>query len=134
MVAMILAHRWPGEEVRSPGCGEASASILFMIDLSTCSAVERDPGRVGGVWVFRGTRVPVAALFENLESGASIAQFLEWFPGVTIDQVRAVLAHAARALARDSGLENDPRFLDRIAKARASLRAGRGVRLEDIDP
>jgi uncharacterized protein (DUF433 family) len=47
--------------------------------------------------VFRGTRVPVAALFENLEDDASVHQFLEWFPGVTHEQVRAVLDHAARS-------------------------------------
>lgn len=68
-----------------------------MIDWSTCPAVERHPDRVSGAWVFRGTRVPVAALFENLEDGALVAQFVEWFPGVTLDQVRAVLEHAARS-------------------------------------
>lgn len=68
-----------------------------MIDWSSCHAVERDPDRVSGAWVFRGTRVPVAALFENLEDGALAAQFVEWFPGVTIDQVRAVLEHAKRS-------------------------------------
>jgi uncharacterized protein (DUF433 family) len=47
--------------------------------------------------VFRGTRVPVAALFENLEDGAVAAQFVEWFPGVTMEQVRDVLEHAARS-------------------------------------
>jgi uncharacterized protein (DUF433 family) len=47
--------------------------------------------------VFRGTRVPIAALFENLEGGAQVSQFVEWFPGVTLDQVRAVLEHAARS-------------------------------------
>ncbi|MBA3506697.1 MAG: DUF433 domain-containing protein [Betaproteobacteria bacterium] len=73
-----------------------------MIDWSTCAAVERDPERVSGVWVFRGTRVPVPALFENLEDVALVTQFVEWFPGVTLDQVRAVLDHAARsALAKD---------------------------------
>jgi uncharacterized protein (DUF433 family) len=56
-----------------------------------CDAVERHPGKLSGAWVFRGTRVPVAALFENLKSGATIEQFLEWFPGVTGDQVEAVL-------------------------------------------
>jgi uncharacterized protein (DUF433 family) len=66
-----------------------------MIDWSTCAAVERDPERVSGAWVFRGTRVPVAALFENLEDGAPVAQFIEWFPGVTLEQARAVLEHAA---------------------------------------
>jgi uncharacterized protein (DUF433 family) len=68
-----------------------------MIDWSTCPAVERDPKRVSGVWVFRGTRVPVAALFENLEDGAQVAQFVQWFPGVSLEQVRAVLEHAARS-------------------------------------
>jgi len=68
-----------------------------MIDWSTCSAVEQDPDRVSGAWVFRGTRVPVAALFENLEDDASLHQFVEWFPGVTLEQARTVLEHAARS-------------------------------------
>jgi uncharacterized protein (DUF433 family) len=68
-----------------------------MIDWSSCPVVESDPQRVSGAWVFRGTRVPVAALFENLEDGASAAQFVEWFPGVTLEQVRIVLDHAARS-------------------------------------
>lgn len=68
-----------------------------MIDWSSCPAVERDPERVSGAWVFRGTRVPVAALFENLEDGAPVSQFVEWFPGVTIEQARAVLEHVARS-------------------------------------
>jgi uncharacterized protein (DUF433 family) len=67
-----------------------------MIDWSSCPAVERDPSRVSGAWVFKGTRVPVAALFENLEGDASPRQFVEWFPGVTIEQVRSVLEFAAR--------------------------------------
>lgn len=70
-----------------------------MLDWSSCSAVERDPDRVSGAWAFRGTRVPVSALFENLEDGAEITQFVEWFPGVTIEQARTVLDHAARSLA-----------------------------------
>lgn len=68
-----------------------------MIDWSSCPAVERDPERASGAWVFRDTRVPVAALFENLEDGAQVTQFVEWFPGVSIDQVRTVLDHAARS-------------------------------------
>ncbi len=64
------------------------------MDWSACSAVERDLERVSGAWVFRGTRVPVAALFENLEDGASVSDFLEWFLGVTDEQVRAVLDHS----------------------------------------
>jgi uncharacterized protein (DUF433 family) len=69
-----------------------------MIDWNTCTAVEREPDRVSGAWVFRGTRVPVTALFENLEDGAQVADFVVWFPGVTLEQVRAVLEHAARSL------------------------------------
>jgi uncharacterized protein (DUF433 family) len=56
------------------------------------------PGRVSGTWVFKGTRVPVRALFENLEGGATTADFLQWFPGVTRAQVEAVLEHARRSL------------------------------------
>jgi uncharacterized protein (DUF433 family) len=68
-----------------------------MIDWSSCPAVERDPQRVSGAWVFRGTRVPVAALFENLEDGADVSQFVQWFPGVSVQQAREVLEHAARS-------------------------------------
>ena len=75
----------------------ASGIIHLMIDWSTCPAVERDPERVSGAWAFRGTRVPVAALFENIEDGVLVSNFVEWFPGVTIEQVRAVLEHAARS-------------------------------------
>jgi uncharacterized protein (DUF433 family) len=68
-----------------------------MIDWSGCSALESDAAHVSGAWVFRGTRVPVTALFENLEGGASIQDFVEWFPGVSLEQVRTVLEHAARS-------------------------------------
>ena len=70
-----------------------------MLDWSQCSAVERVPGKVSGEWLFKGTRVPVRALFENLESGARVDDFLEWFPGVTRQQVELVLQHAGRSLA-----------------------------------
>jgi uncharacterized protein (DUF433 family) len=56
--------------------------------------VERIAGKVSGAWLFKGTRVPVAALFENLEDGATVDDFLEWFPGVAREQVEAVLEHA----------------------------------------
>jgi uncharacterized protein (DUF433 family) len=69
-----------------------------MIDWNACPAVERHPERLGGAWVFRGTRVPVTSLFENLEDGAQIAEFVEWFPGVTAEQARVVLEHAAQSL------------------------------------
>ena len=70
-----------------------------MLDWSKCPAVERVPGKVGGVWLFKGTRVPVSALFENLEGGARVDEFLDWFPGVTREHVDAVLEHAGRSLA-----------------------------------
>ena len=66
---------------------------------SGCTAVERDPQRVSGAWVFRGTRIPVVALFETLEDGSSLADFAELFPGVTPEQARSVLEHAARRTA-----------------------------------
>jgi uncharacterized protein (DUF433 family) len=65
--------------------------VNAMKDWRNCDAVERHPDKVSGAWVFRGTRVPVSALFENLKNGASIEQFLEWFPGVERSQVEAVL-------------------------------------------
>ena len=69
-----------------------------MLDWYACPAVERTANKVSGAWLFRGTRVPVRALFENLEGGATVDEFLEWFPGVTRAQVEAVLEHAARSL------------------------------------
>jgi uncharacterized protein (DUF433 family) len=52
--------------------------------------VEQDPQRVSGAWVFRGTRIPVAALFENLEDGVSLSEFVEIFPGVSLEQALLV--------------------------------------------
>jgi uncharacterized protein (DUF433 family) len=66
---------------------------------SDCPAIERSPEKVSGAWVFKGTRVPVRALFENIESGARVDEFLSWFPGVTREQVEAVLEHAEKSLA-----------------------------------
>jgi uncharacterized protein (DUF433 family) len=69
-----------------------------MIDWSTCPEVERVSGKVSGAWIFRGTRVPVQALFENLEDGATVDEFLKWFSGVRREQVEAVLEHASASL------------------------------------
>ncbi|MFM5981063.1 MAG: DUF433 domain-containing protein [Sphaerospermopsis kisseleviana] len=57
----------------------------------TLDAIERQPDKLSGAWVFRGTRVPVAALFENLRDGATVDEFLQWFPPVQRSQVEAVL-------------------------------------------
>lgn len=73
--------------------------MLSMFDWADCQQVERSEAKLSGAWVFRGTRVPVRALFENLETGATIDEFLKWFPGVTLEQVVAVLAHAEQSLA-----------------------------------
>ena len=70
-----------------------------MLDWTQCSAVERDTAKVSGAWVFKSTRVPVKALFENLEDGATVDEFLLWFPGVTREQVEAVLEHTEQSLA-----------------------------------
>ena len=60
--------------------------------------IERHPTKVSGAWVFRETRVPISALFENLKDGASVDQFLEWFPGVTRTQVEILLDRALASL------------------------------------
>lgn len=70
-----------------------------MKDWKDCNVVERHPDRVSGAWVFRGTRVPVSALFENLKNGATVEQFLEWFPGVSRAQVEAVIDFEMTSLA-----------------------------------
>jgi uncharacterized protein (DUF433 family) len=70
---------------------------MATLDWSQCPAVESVPGKVSGAWVFRGTRMPVSIVFENLESGASIEEISEWFH-VTREQVAAVLEFAARSL------------------------------------
>ena len=69
-----------------------------MIGWDSCDAVEQDPEKVSGALIFRDTRVPVFALFENLGCGATIDQFLDWFPGVERWQVESVLDHEARIL------------------------------------
>lgn len=55
------------------------------------------PGKVSGAWVFRGTRMPVATIFENLEDGMTIEEIMDQFD-VTREQVTAVLDFAARSL------------------------------------
>lgn len=69
-----------------------------MLDWSQCPAVERSSAKVSGAWVFKNSRVPVRALFENLESGATVNDFLEWFPGIERKQVEAVLEFAEASL------------------------------------
>jgi len=69
-----------------------------MLDWNQCAEVERHPDVVSGAWVFKGTRVPVKALFENLEDGARVDDFIEWFPGITRRQVEAVFISCSGCL------------------------------------
>ena len=71
---------------------------MAILDWSQCPAVESVPGKVSGAWVLRGTRMPVSAIFENLEAGANIDNIMEWFEGLDRDQVKAVIEFAARSL------------------------------------
>ncbi len=84
-----------------------------MIDWATCTAVEQDPEKVSNSWVFRGTRVPVVALFENLEGGASVEDFLSRFPVSPVSRLRPsssapskVCARAARRLSDEASLRS----------------------------
>jgi len=70
---------------------------MAALDWSQCPAVESIPGKVSGAWVFRGTRMPVVTVFENLEDGMSIAEVMAQFD-VTREQVKAVLEFTARSL------------------------------------
>jgi len=73
---------------------------MAALDWSQCSAVESVPGKLSGAWVLKGTRMPVSAIFENLEAGASIDDIMNWFDGLDREQVKAVIEFAARSLDR----------------------------------
>ena len=60
--------------------------------------LKASPGKVSGAWVLTGTRMPVAAIFENLEAGASIGGIMEWYDGLDRDQVKAVIEFAVGSL------------------------------------
>jgi uncharacterized protein (DUF433 family) len=68
------------------------------LDWSKSTAVESVPEKVGGAWVFRGTRIPVSAVFENLEDGLTIDQVVGLYDGLTREQVKAVLEFTAQSL------------------------------------
>jgi len=71
---------------------------MAALDWSKCPAVESVPGKVSGAWVLKGTRMPVSAIFENLEDGANIDDILTWYDGLDREQVRALIEFAARSL------------------------------------
>ena len=69
---------------------------MAALDWSQCTAVESVPDRVGGAWVFKGTRLPVPTVIENLED-LSVDEVMEQFD-VSRDQVTAVLEFVAESL------------------------------------
>lgn len=69
-----------------------------MLDWSKCPAVESVPGKLSGAWAFRGTRVPVSAVFENLEDGLTINDIVQMFDGLSNELVVSVLEFAAQSL------------------------------------
>jgi uncharacterized protein (DUF433 family) len=71
---------------------------MASLDWSQCPAVESVPGKVSGAWVLKETRMPVSAIFENLEAGANIDDIMEWFDGLDREQVKAVIEFVARSL------------------------------------
>ena len=79
---------------------------MATLDWSQCPAVESIPGKVSGAWVFRGTRMPVQTVFENLEAGMSIDEITRVFD-VTAEEVRAVLHFAAQSLAKAPAVANE---------------------------
>jgi uncharacterized protein (DUF433 family) len=78
---------------------------MTILDWSQCPAVESIPGKVGGAWVLKGTRMPVSAIFENLEAGANIDDIMQWYDGLNREQIKAVIEFTARSL--DRGLDRD---------------------------
>jgi uncharacterized protein (DUF433 family) len=69
---------------------------MASLDWSQCPAVESIPGKVSGAWVFRGTRLPVATVIDNLED-LSVEEVMEQFD-VTRQQITAVLEFVAQSL------------------------------------
>lgn len=78
--------------------GAEGPGTLTALDWSQCPSVESVPGKVSGAWVFRGTRMPVSVVFENLEDGLTLDELVELYDGLTREQIQAVLDFAARSL------------------------------------
>ena len=74
---------------------------MASLDWSKCPAVESNPGKLGGAWVFRGTRMPVQTVFDNLEAGLSVDEIVDVFD-VTPDEVKAAIHFAAQSLAQNA--------------------------------
>jgi uncharacterized protein (DUF433 family) len=85
-------------------CSEQEFFSMAALDWSQCSAVESVPGKVSGAWVLKGTRMPVSAIFENLEAGANLDDIMKWYDGLDREQVKAVIEFAARSLGKAPAL------------------------------
>lgn len=99
----IFAAQWRSlgsieRQPRRSGYDCGGGCVMASLDWSQCAAVESVPGKVSGAWVLKGTRMPVSAIFENLEAGASVDDIMEWFDGLNREQVKAVIEFAARSL------------------------------------
>jgi uncharacterized protein (DUF433 family) len=70
---------------------------MATLDWSQCPAVESIPGKRSGAWVFKGTRMPVSTVFQNLKAGLTVEEVMEEF-SVTREQINAVLLFAAKSL------------------------------------
>jgi uncharacterized protein (DUF433 family) len=68
------------------------------LDWSQCESVESVPGKLGGAWVFRGTRIPVSVVFENMDDGLTISEIVALYEGLSLENVHAVLDFACRSL------------------------------------
>jgi len=77
---------------------------MAILDWSQCPGVESVPDRLHGAWVFRGTRMPVSAVFENFEAGATIHEIADWFH-LSTGQIVEVLAFAARSVAAPDNVD-----------------------------
>jgi uncharacterized protein (DUF433 family) len=96
--AAASAGKDPEQFIRDTMTRAVRRDHVQTLDWSQCPAVESIPGKVSGAWVLKGTRMPVATIFENLEAGANIDNIMEWFDGLDREQVKAVIDFAARSL------------------------------------
>lgn len=69
-----------------------------------CEAVDRNPAKIGGAWCFAGTRLPVLSLFEHLDKGGTVDEFIEWFPEASRMQIHEVLEFAKASLERPTAV------------------------------
>ena len=88
----------PDYRIGGEGVNERRRAYNGGVDWSQCSAVDRDPGKLGGQWCFKETRLPVVSLFEALEKGSSLDEFLEWFPDLDPNLAHEVLDFAKKSL------------------------------------